>query len=430
MKAVMMEERLAAFKTHWWSEREKGKDEAPGVRVMFHHEGIAPGVVEGYGLGMVAERDLAAGTVLLVEDGRTQSGLDATEAPVWAQLKVEQKAYACLDSGVATPTSTSSTGHERGEGKEGEEEELRWVRVNCFGVPPGLSQTGENEVALYGAMSMFNHSCAPNVVLHFVESHAAPAASSSSSPSLSSSSSSSSSVSDEFGSLLAVAYVIEEVKKGDQLFISYMVADTSVVTRRKHFQAMWGFVCRCDRCAGRLPDRHALAVADAEMVRTGDEASNAARGNLQKLYSALNPSVEGFDLKMLSSAAGLRQYEAGLLGWMEAADAAAYSMFHEQRNELFKFLLMAYDFMDSAPQKYRCVMHRLVFESAVMPRLHPKKLETYSALNELMATLKQTGQIQGVMAKHYDMNQLVDWAAFKEIKKMIAAAEQTAHQVK
>lgn len=75
--------------------------------------------------------------------------------------------------------------------------------------------------------SLFNHSCAPNV-LNF-------------------------SVGDQ-----QVCITMRPIKQGNQLFISYILAEIPTVLRRMHLLNHFGFVCECEKCA---------ATCDANVVR-------------------------------------------------------------------------------------------------------------------------------------------------------------------
>ncbi|KAK5705280.1 Histone-lysine N-methyltransferase set-6 [Elasticomyces elasticus] len=74
--------------------------------------------------------------------------------------------------------------------------------------------------AVYPSSSYFNHSCSPNVAKQRV------------------------------GNAWRF-WVIEDVRKGEQLCISYLGGDEkdlSVDERRARLAEVWGFVCECARC--------------------------------------------------------------------------------------------------------------------------------------------------------------------------------------
>ncbi|XP_055304263.1 SET and MYND domain-containing protein DDB_G0273591-like [Sitodiplosis mosellana] len=72
---------------------------------------------------------------------------------------------------------------------------------------------------IYGAMSLFNHNCAPNAFY---------------------------SIKDNYGYCLTV----RPIKKGEQIFVNYLGdrVEESKANRQSYIKREWGFVCDCERC--------------------------------------------------------------------------------------------------------------------------------------------------------------------------------------
>lgn len=95
---------------------------------------------------------------------------------------------------------------------------LAIVRANAFVEYFGAGGNLQSSY-IYDALSLFNHSCAPNAFY---------------------------STTNNVGYLLAV----RPIKKGDQIFINYLgdLADDSKDKRDKTLNGNWGFSCECERC--------------------------------------------------------------------------------------------------------------------------------------------------------------------------------------
>lgn len=95
------------------------------------------------------------------------------------------------------------------------------IEVNVFSEESNVSRGVSTRFVIYDILCRFNHSCSPNIH-HF---------------------------NDENNITHCVA--IRPIKKGDQVFISYL-ADMKFVDNQKrneYIQQNWGFTCKCEKCS-------------------------------------------------------------------------------------------------------------------------------------------------------------------------------------
>lgn len=97
------------------------------------------------------------------------------------------------------------------------------IEINSFSDEEEVGGSGIlSSFRLYGVLSLFNHSCTPNVE-HYV---------------------------DEENKNITKCITTCEVKKGNQLFISYITGMSfeKKLQRREYIQKQWDFTCRCAKC--------------------------------------------------------------------------------------------------------------------------------------------------------------------------------------
>lgn len=95
------------------------------------------------------------------------------------------------------------------------------IEINVFSEESDVNQGVSTRFVIYDVLCRFNHSCSPNIH-HF---------------------------NDESNITHCVA--IRPIKKGDQMFISYLAEmkfiDNQI--RREYIQQNWGFTCECEKCS-------------------------------------------------------------------------------------------------------------------------------------------------------------------------------------
>eukprot|EP00026_Physarum_polycephalum_P011041 Phypoly_transcript_11234.p1 GENE.Phypoly_transcript_11234~~Phypoly_transcript_11234.p1 ORF type:complete len:383 (+),score=50.36 Phypoly_transcript_11234:68-1216(+) len=102
------------------------------------------------------------------------------------------------------------------------------IMLNAFNIP-GTGDTFEfNKIkgsilALYETLSLFNHSCAPNAFLQTVLNPKTP------------------------------IITTKPIKKGEQVFISYINPDLPRETRQDLLHGVYGFACDCVKCTAEKP---------------------------------------------------------------------------------------------------------------------------------------------------------------------------------
>ncbi|GAA5947321.1 hypothetical protein JCM3765_001625 [Sporobolomyces pararoseus] len=201
--------------------------------------------IDGKGMGLVASRDLEPGTLVLKEVPIVVWSLE--DNPVKLERRVSALTHEQRAQYNALAVCTTA---------EEEERSLAIFKTNSMQLGAGQDNCG---VFLQG--SRFNHSCTPNVQRHWDEEQ-------------------------------GVEWFIlsHQVKKGEELCITYQETRAARVTRRARLKEAFGFDCNCSTCS--FSDLKVL-ISDTHrtQIKYLDESTSSLQSKPLELIKTVNQII-------------------------------------------------------------------------------------------------------------------------------------------
>jgi hypothetical protein len=346
------------------------------------HKDVKIEVVPGKGRGVIALRDFEVGELILNEQPLIKLPLVNSQSMAPVVKLFAEPQYSAMAADLSYSPNYARIKSEV-PGLTDEQYSIMCAKIsaNSFGTAEYL--------ALYYQCSLFNHNCAPNACQYHEES------------------------------LEAKIYLIEPVRKGDEICISYRGDLLSLPTdrRKEWLRTAHGFDCDCTRCT--KPDlfpNDALLKGVTGVPKNEADKTEAVQW-MTRQYDALDPTSPHKDLALLKSPAlrmkAIERYLA--TPFSEKYSGTQMNPVHWRVLTLQRDLIPLYMQHGLWTQAAEVLVRHISAENKVLPRYHHARLVNYVTLLHVIDQLSATQQ-----SKYRD-TVLVDWDNYAAIKKIYHA---------